>query len=137
MADLVNTTNVSMLSGISNNNNNNNNSPKNYYISKDTKRKYSYGFRYKTLQFFENIQPFLVGILCLGMVILLPIVISNHFEENKLQGKIKAAYDRLQSRLKAVENQARIPGPKGSTGSKGDLGLPGRNGLTGPKGKDP
>ena len=69
------------------------------------------------------------------MAILLPMVISSHFEQNELEGKIKSAYDRLQSRLKSVENRAAIPGPPGIPGTKGDRGVPGRNGLSGQKGK--
>ena len=116
-----------MISGINNNNNA-------YGPSKETKRKYSPPLRFKILQFFESLQPFLVGSLCVGMAILLPIVVSNHFEQDQLQGKMKLAYERLQSRLKSVENRAGIPGSPGNPGTKGDQGVPGRNGLTGPKG---
>ena len=117
-----------MISGINNNNA--------YGPSKETKRKYSpkLKLRFKILQFFESLQPFLVGSLCVGMAILLPIVVSNHFEQDQLQGKMKLAYERLQSRLKSVENRAGIPGSPGNPGIKGDQGVPGRNGLTGPKG---
>ena len=116
-----------MISGINNNNA--------YGPSKEkTKRKYSPPLRFKILQFFESLQPFLVGSLCVGMAILLPIVVSNHFEQDQLQGKMKLAYERLQSRLKSVENRAGIPGSPGNPGIKGDQGVPGRNGLTGPKG---
>ena len=124
---LGNTESVSMISGINNNNA--------YGPSKEkTKRKYSPPLRFKILQFFESLQPFLVGSLCIGMAILLPIVVSNHFEQDQLQGKMKLAYERLQSRLKSVENRAGIPGSPGHPGIKGDQGVPGRNGLTGPKG---
>ena len=123
---LGNTESVSMISGINNNNA--------YGPSKETKRKYSPPLRFKILQFFESLQPFLVGSLCVGMAILLPIVVSNHFEQDQLQGKMKLAYERLQSRLKSVENRAGIPGSPGNPGIKGDQGVPGRNGLTGPKG---
>ena len=67
-----------MMSGI----NNNNNGP-----VKEQKRKYSPPLRFRILQFFENVQPFLVGSLCVGMAILLPIVVNDHFEHNQLQGK--------------------------------------------------
>ena len=54
---LVNTPNVSMISGI----NNNNFTPK-----KEPKRKFNPPLRYKISQFFQNIQPFLVATLCIG-----------------------------------------------------------------------
>ena len=54
---LVNTPNVSMISGINNNN---------FTPNKEPKRNYNPPLRYKISQFFQNIQPFLVATLCIG-----------------------------------------------------------------------
>ena len=43
---------------------------------------------------------------------------------------MKLAYERLQSRLKSVENRAGVPGAPGIPGIKGEQGVPGHAGLT-------
>ena len=70
MADL-NSTDISLpIAKTENKNSSNDYKPKNYIPS--------YGLRYKSLEFFRDSQPFLVGFLCLSMAILIPLVISNH-----------------------------------------------------------
>ena len=127
MADL-NSTDISLpIASTENKNPSNNYKPKNYVPS--------FGLRYKILEFFRNSQPFLVGVLCLCMAILIPLVISNLKRQNQLNSHLKTTYEKTQSRLKSVENRALKPGPRGYSGPKGELGSRGPSGRPGEKGK--
>ena len=120
-----------------------------YSFSK--KQKYSVGLCSEISQFSEKVQPYLLCFSLLCLAVLLPIVIINYTQQNKLHEKLKnlskmysylkvvenMAVDMktLKIRQNDVENRAIIPGLKGSLGLKGEQGIPGTQGEIGEKGE--